>query len=55
MVGMMSLMTSGLAGYAVSAALGDSLSLMANYFVSTLVSGAVYIATLQYLRHLRGD
>ena len=55
MVALLSLFTSGIAGYLVHALVGDTLSIMGDFAVSTIVSGAVYVASIVYLRRLRGD
>lgn len=55
MVGFLSIVVSGFAGYGAHVLCGDHLSIMGDFWVSTLVSGAVYVATLIYLKRLRGD
>ncbi|MBC7544899.1 MAG: hypothetical protein H7338_19415 [Candidatus Sericytochromatia bacterium] len=52
---LLSLFTSSIAGFAAHALVGDYLSTMADFLVSTAVSGAVYVASLVYLQRLRGD
>jgi hypothetical protein len=54
MVTLLSIFTSSIAGFGAHALFGDYLSTMGDFFVSTVVSGAVYVASLIYLRDLRG-
>ncbi len=55
MVGWLSVILSAIAGFGAHALFGDWLSVMGDFWVSTLVSGAVYVASVVYLRRLRGD
>ncbi len=54
MTQLIAMMAGALAGWIPHALLGESLSIFPDFVLSTLFGGAAYIATLVWLRRLRG-
>lgn len=44
-----------LVGYAVHAVIGDSVSMMTDFLVTSVSSGVVYVAGFVWLRKVRGE
>jgi len=51
----LAVMVSAALGWGCHALVGDHLSLFADFMLGTVVSGAGYVASIYYLKKLRGD
>lgn len=53
MPSLLAMIVSAVAGWAVHAAIGDYVSTMTDFVVSTIVSGVVYVAAYVWFKRLR--